>query len=255
MATFPQKPGAGAAAPAVPKGWREIWNLDCTAQDDHDLLTEGAYEDSTGVTTWDITDNTINGSAHVSVLEFQAGTGLVITSNANSAFSLAQELSTLYPGITAHDRVALLLDCDTSNISNNFNYVKLAVGTRTWGTSTHTAISGYSNGLYHGTFQRDGGGPSIGVGVSGSVYDCMGLDFSDQQALSYFRSSYAAPWTGWTAGRRTAWNDNPTTADDSRPTPADSWFQFECGRNLTPDLTVTIRRMALYGWVPNWAGD
>jgi len=246
-------PSSGGSS-AIITGWRPLWNLDCTAQDDHDLLTEGAYEDSTGVTTWDITDDTVHGSAYVSEARFQNGVGFVATSNSNSPFGLAQELSTLYPGIKAQDRVALVLDLDTSNIASNFHFVKLAVGTRTWGTSTHTAISGYANALYSGTYQRDGGAPSIGANVNGSVYDCMGLDFSDQQARSYFRASYGVPWDGWTAGRRTAWNDNPTTADDSRPTPADSWFQFDFGRNNGPDLTVTIRRMALFGWVPDFAG-
>jgi hypothetical protein len=242
--------GAGVIA-QTPGTWVPLWDLDCTAQDDHDLLTEGAYADTTGVTTWDITDDTILGNANASVLGFQNGTGLVITTSADGEISVAQEIATLYPGIGREDRVALVVDLDSSAFVANNQYVKWAIGTRTWGTSTLTVLDGFGGGaVYHGVYLRDGGGASVGGSIGAAVYDSLGLDFSDQQARGYGKSSFAAPWTGWTALRRAGWNSQPNTADDSRPTAADAWFQLALNRNAGPNLTLTVRRMAVYGWVP-----
>ena len=247
-------PAPGAAAPA---GWVALYNLDCTAEGDWDFLgTPGpsagpSYTDSLGA-TWDTADDTINGEGNASVLGFQDGVGLVITTSGAGNVSLGQQVADLVGAydLKDYDRLLLVLDADSSGLTHNSDYVYLAVGDRDWTTNSHRAQRYYFAGDGVGLGLRDGGANYTSNVSSGP--DALALLYSDQGARAYYRASYAAPLSSWTAiDSHGSWNPQPST-QSVRPLPTDAWLTANVARGGGTDITVTIRRIAVFGWAPAW---
>jgi hypothetical protein len=263
MATFPQKPGAGAAAPAVPKGWRELWAVDWTAETTHDLDTggDGDYSDASGLTTWSLDDDTILGEANAASIDVTNGTGLVVVTGATGEISFAQVLSDCMGDYTLDDvdRLFVAVDVDTSVLVNNTDFFYVTIGDRAFNQSSiraqrYYASAGAIDGFGIGKYTS---GVQLTANTTGVTSDAFGLAFSDQSARAYHRATWAAPLTGWTTHTpRAAWNGDPNSqTTQPEPTDADFWLAWRMGRGTGVDVTFTIRRMALYGWTPGWAGN
>jgi hypothetical protein len=247
--------GAGVIA-QTPGTWVPLWDLDWTAESDHDLDTggDGAYSDGTGSTSWDIGDSTIDGEGNAASIDVVNGSGLVVVTGATGEISFAQLLSDCLGSYSPSDfsRYFVAIDADTSELAQQGDYIYVTIGDRTINQSTIRAQR------YHG-ITEDGFG--IGKYTSGSqltgntspvTSDAFGLTFSDQSARAHHKATWGAPLSGWTTHTpRAGWNGDPNAqTTQPQPTDADYWLAWRMGRGTATDVTFTIRRMALFGLVP-----
>jgi hypothetical protein len=262
---MPALPGHGPnPAVAGEAGWVALYNLDCTAEGDWDFLgTPGpsagpSYTDSLG-TTWDTADDTINGESNASVLGFQDGVGLVITTSANGAVSIGQEIANLLGGysLTGFDRIALVVDVETTTLDRNFNYLSFAFGDRALtGGDRFEAQRIYDSGS--GGLKFRSGRRIAGTYVTDTTLSspqAIALVIGRQESMAYSRATYAAPFGDWTAHENAAWNHDPSSPV-SLPYLGDgsAWLSLEFNRNAAAggNHTATIRRIAIFGWAPAW---
>lgn len=245
--------GAGVIA-QTPGTWVPLWDLDCTAQDDHDLLTEGAYADTTGATTWSIANDTVNGNSFASVLGFQSGTGLVITTSGTGLISLGQTLASLLPDYTVAegDRLLFAMDVDRSDMDTDYQYARLGFGDRDPLDSSLGITAIFNSDEYDESVIASRFVNTVEVAqYKASTHEALALSMGDQAGRAYSRASWAAPLTGWTAHERLGFNADPSS-QTTLPSIADgsSWVTWAFNRLGSTNLTVTVRRMAVYGWVP-----
>jgi hypothetical protein len=249
--------GAGVIA-QTPGTWVPLWDLDWTAESDHDLDTggDGAYSDGTGSTSWDIGDSTIDGEGNAASIDVVNGSGLVVVTGATGEISFAQLLSDCLGSYSPSDfsRYFVAVDVDTSVLVNNTDFFYVTIGDRVY---TQSSIRAQRYYLTSGSVDGFGIGKyTSGVQITGNTSpvtsDAFGLTFSDQSARAHHRATWGAPLSGWTTHTpRAAWNGDPNAqTTQPQPTDADYWLAWRMGRGTATDVTFTIRRMALFGLVP-----